>query len=84
MPSLKVDGNELVNIDIPDQFPGKVFREYTLQTDDGSNSENHTVSITKFLTEPENFKKSRQKTREIKKNFFREIAFLADLNFFPV
>ena len=28
MPSLKVDGNELVNIDIPDQFPGKVYREY--------------------------------------------------------
>ena len=48
MPSLKVDGNELVNIDIPDQFPGKVFREYTLQTDDGSNSENHTVSILNF------------------------------------
>ena len=32
------------------------------------------------------FKKSRQKTREIKqiKTFFREIAFLAVLNFFPV
>ena len=58
MPSLKVDGNELVNIDIPDQFPGKVFREYTLQTDDGSNSENHTVSITKFLTESQKIYKS--------------------------
>lgn len=42
MPSFKVDGNELVNIDIPDQFPGKVYREYnnTIQPGDGSNSEN--------------------------------------------
>ena len=46
MPSFKVDGNELVNIDIPDQFPGKVYREYnnTIQTGDGSNSENQKVS----------------------------------------
>ena len=46
MPSLKVDGNELVNIDIPDQFPGKVYREYnnTIQPGDGSNSENQKVS----------------------------------------
>ena len=34
---------------------------------------------------PENFKNSRQKTREIKKNFFfREIAFLTVLYFFSV
>ena len=35
---------------------------------------------------PENFKKSRQKTRENKEIniFLREIAFLAVLNFFPV
>ena len=51
MPSFKVDGNELVNIDIPDQFPGKVYREYnnTIQTDDdGSNSENQKVSKSSF------------------------------------